>query len=55
MCELCVHVCTRCIGCYEMIVSVMCVHISCIDMCVHVFMNPMLSLLVCVFLTSFSI
>ena len=29
-----------------MIVSVMCMHISCVDLCVHVFMSPMLSLLV---------
>ena len=35
-----------------MIVSVMCMYISCVDLCVHVFMNPMMSLLVCVFLTS---
>ena len=39
-----------------MIVSVMCImHISCIGLCVHVFMNPIVSLLVCVFLMSFSI
>ena len=38
-----------------MIVSVMCMRISCVDLCVHVFMNSMLSLLTCVFLTRFNI
>ena len=38
-----------------MIASIMCMHISCVDLCVHVFMNPMLSLPACVFLTPFNI
>ena len=42
------------IWCCEMIVSVMCMHISCVDLCVHVFMNPMQSWL-CVFLMHFNI
>ena len=35
--------------------SVMCMHISCVDLCAHVFMNPMLSWPVCVFLRHFNI
>ena len=39
-----------------MIVCVMCMHISCVDLCVHVFMNPMMGLLVCAcFLTRFKV
>ena len=37
-----------------MIVSVMCVHTSCVELCVHVLMNPMLSSLVCVYHTQFN-
>ena len=45
-----------CIWCYEMIFSpIMCMYISCVDLCVHVFMNPMLSWFVCVFLGRFNI
>ena len=38
-----------------MIVSVMCMQISCVGLCVHVFMSLMMSLLVCVFLMYFNI
>ena len=34
---------------------VMCMYISCVDLCVHVFMNLILSWLVCVFLRCFNI
>ena len=35
--------------------SLMCMYISCVDLCVHVFMNLMLSWLACIFLRRFNI
>ena len=36
-----------CIWCYVMIVSVICIHISCVDLCVHIFITFMMHLCVC--------
>ena len=45
-----------CIWCYELIFfPVMWMYMSCLDLCVHVFMNPMLGWLVCVFLRRFNV
>ena len=34
---------------------IMCMYISCVGLCVHIFMNPMLSWFVCVFLRRFNV